>query len=49
MIVAVAKETLTGERRVALVPDGVKALVKAGLEVRVEDGRWRGTSCPRSV
>ncbi len=38
MIVAVAKETLAGERRVALVPDGVKALVKAGLEVRVEAG-----------
>ena len=38
MIVAVAKETLAGERRVALVPDGVKALVKAGLEVRIEAG-----------
>jgi NAD(P) transhydrogenase subunit alpha len=38
VIVAVAKETQPGERRVALVPDGVKALVKAGLEVRVEAG-----------
>ena len=38
MIVAVVKETLAGERRVALVPDGVKALVKLGLEVRVEAG-----------
>jgi NAD(P) transhydrogenase subunit alpha len=38
VIVGVVKETLAGERRVALVPDGVKALVKAGLEVRVEAG-----------
>ena len=38
MIVAVPKEGLAGERRVALVPDGVKALVKLGLELRVETG-----------
>jgi NAD(P) transhydrogenase subunit alpha len=38
VIVAVVKETLAGERRVALVPDGVKALAKAGLELRVEAG-----------
>jgi NAD(P) transhydrogenase subunit alpha len=38
VIVAVGKERLVGERRVALVPDGVKALVKAGLEVRIEAG-----------
>ncbi|MFI5318610.1 MAG: Re/Si-specific NAD(P)(+) transhydrogenase subunit alpha [Myxococcota bacterium] len=38
MIVAVPKETAAGERRVALVPDGVKALVKLGLDVRVEPG-----------
>jgi NAD(P) transhydrogenase subunit alpha len=38
VIVAVLKETLAGERRVALVADGVKALVKAGLEIRVEAG-----------
>jgi NAD(P) transhydrogenase subunit alpha len=38
VIVGVVKESLAGERRVALVPDGVKALVKAGLEVRVEAG-----------
>jgi NAD(P) transhydrogenase subunit alpha len=38
LIVGVVKETLAGERRVALVPDGVKALAKAGLEVRVEAG-----------
>jgi NAD(P) transhydrogenase subunit alpha len=38
VIVAVPKEGLPGEHRVALVPDGVKALVKAGLELRVEAG-----------
>jgi NAD(P) transhydrogenase subunit alpha len=38
VIVGVVKETQASERRVALVPDGVKALVKAGLEVRVEAG-----------
>jgi NAD(P) transhydrogenase subunit alpha len=38
VIVAVVRETLARERRVALVPDGVKALAKAGLEVRVEAG-----------
>jgi NAD(P) transhydrogenase subunit alpha len=38
VIVGVAKEALAGERRVALVPDGAKALAKAGLEVRVEAG-----------
>ena len=36
MIVAVAKETFPGEKRVALVPASVTALVKAGLEVIVE-------------
>ncbi len=36
MIVAVPKETQPGERRVALAPDGVKAIAKLGLEVRVE-------------
>lgn len=36
MIVAVPKETFPGERRVALVPASVSALMKAGLEVRVE-------------
>ena len=38
MKVAVVKETRAGERRVALVPQGVKTLVKAGLEVSVETG-----------
>ena len=38
MKVAVLKETRTGERRVALVPQGVQELVKAGLSVSVEAG-----------
>ena len=38
MILAVPKETWPGERRVALVPDSVKALAKAGIEVAVETG-----------
>jgi NAD(P) transhydrogenase subunit alpha len=38
MIVSVAKETAPGERRVALVPELVPKLNKAGLEVRVQSG-----------
>ncbi|MDH5590064.1 MAG: Re/Si-specific NAD(P)(+) transhydrogenase subunit alpha [Gemmatimonadota bacterium] len=38
MKVAVLKESRPGERRVALVPQGVQALVKAGLTVAVESG-----------
>jgi len=36
MRIAVLKEMTAGERRVALVPDGVARLVKAGHEVRLE-------------
>jgi proton-translocating NAD(P)+ transhydrogenase subunit alpha len=38
MKVGVPRETAPGERRVALTPDAVAALVKAGLEVLVEAG-----------
>src|SRR5262245_47240875 len=38
VIVGVLREIEPGERRVALVPDGVKVLVKAKLDVRVEAG-----------
>lgn len=38
MIVGVPKESLIGERRVALAPANVQALVKAGLDVLVESG-----------
>src|SRR4029450_11073229 len=38
MKVGVPKETASGERRVALVPDSTKRLVEAGGEVLVESG-----------
>jgi NAD(P) transhydrogenase subunit alpha len=38
MRIGVPKERAPGERRVALVPDGVAKLVKAGYQVRVESG-----------
>jgi NAD(P) transhydrogenase subunit alpha len=38
MRIGVPKETATGERRVALVPDSIQRLVKAGAEVVVERG-----------
>jgi NAD(P) transhydrogenase subunit alpha len=38
LTVGVVKETGQGERRVALVPDGVARLVQAGLSVLVESG-----------
>ena len=38
MKVGVPKETASGERRVALVPDSTKRLVEAGVEVLVESG-----------
>jgi len=42
VIIAVGKERLAGERRVALVPDGVRAFAKAELEVRIEAGAGAG-------
>ncbi|MEE3329386.1 MAG: Re/Si-specific NAD(P)(+) transhydrogenase subunit alpha [Myxococcota bacterium] len=38
MIVGIAKESISGERRVAVVPDVVKALIKKGHEVRFQAG-----------
>ncbi len=38
MRIGVPKETLEGERRVALIPDSVKALKAKGLDVVVESG-----------
>ena len=37
-VIGVPKEIKTGERRVALTPDGVKQLVKRGRKVIVETG-----------
>lgn len=38
VVVGVPKETLQNERRVALSPAGVQALVKQGFQVQVESG-----------
>jgi NAD(P) transhydrogenase subunit alpha len=38
MLIAVPAETLANEKRVALVPDSVKKLVRAGIDVLVESG-----------
>ena len=46
MIVAVAKETYPGERRVALVPTAVTALVKAGFDVVVESQAGESAGFP---
>lgn len=43
MKVVVPAETEQGERRVALLPDNAAALVKAGLDVEVQEGA--GTAC----
>lgn len=48
MKVAVLKETRSGESRVALVPMGVKALVKAGLDITVESGAGITSGVPDS-
>jgi len=44
--VAVPKETVPGERRVALVPDVVARMVKQGYEVMVEKGAGEGAYYP---
>ena len=46
MKVAVLRETNPNESRVALVPDGVKALLKKGLEVVVEKGAGEKAGFP---
>lgn len=42
MIIGVPRETREGERRVALLPQAVQALVQEGHEVRVESGAGEG-------
>jgi NAD(P) transhydrogenase subunit alpha len=49
VIVGVARETAPGERRVALVPDALAQLTKAGLEVVVEQGAGFGALIPDSA
>lgn len=45
MLVAVPKEILAGENRVALIPSSVSALTKVGLEVVIESGAGAGAFC----
>ncbi len=46
MRIGVPRETLEGERRVALMPDAVSRLVKAGVEVAVEAGAGTAAFAP---
>jgi NAD(P) transhydrogenase subunit alpha len=46
MRIAVLRETGAGERRVALVPDSVGRLVRAGHQVQVEQGAGQGAGFP---
>jgi NAD(P) transhydrogenase subunit alpha len=46
MNIAVVKETLLGERRVALVPASVAALAKLGCQVRIESGAGTSAGFP---
>src|SRR4029450_1834546 len=48
MRIGVPKETAQGERRVALVPDVVKALTAKEIEVAVEPSAGEGASHPDS-
>ena len=38
MKIAVPREIREGERRIALVPESCRKLVKAGIEVSIESG-----------
>lgn len=46
MIVSIPKETLPGEKRVAVIPANVQALIKKGLEVLVEQGAGEQAGYP---
>jgi NAD(P) transhydrogenase subunit alpha len=46
MRVVAPKETAPGERRVAIVPDSAKTLLKAGLELAVEAGAGAAAGVP---
>jgi NAD(P) transhydrogenase subunit alpha len=49
LIIGVPKETAPGERRVSLVPDALKPLRKADLEVVVERGAGEGAGFPDAL
>jgi hypothetical protein len=38
MIIGVPAESVAGERRVALIPESVKRLIAAGIDVGIEKG-----------
>jgi proton-translocating NAD(P)+ transhydrogenase subunit alpha len=46
MIVGVGKETVAGERRVAVTPDAARLLTRAGLELLVEAGAGTAAGFP---
>ena len=46
MKVGVARETAPGERRVALVPEALDRLAKAGVEILIETGAGAGSLIP---
>jgi len=49
MKIGVARETAPGERRVALVPEGLGKLTAAGLQILVESGAGLGALIPDSA
>ncbi|HRN52300.1 MAG TPA: hypothetical protein PK788_02330, partial [Gemmatimonadaceae bacterium] len=49
VIVGIPKESSVGERRVALVPESVGRLVKAGVTVRVERGAGTAAGFPDTL
>ena len=46
MIVGIPKETFPGERRVAMVPANMALLIKAGVELLIEEGAGLGAGIP---
>lgn len=44
MLIAIPKETVPGERRVAVVPESIPKLTKAGLEVALQPGAGQAAS-----
>ncbi len=49
MIVGIPKETFPGQKQVAIVPDGVAALKKAGLEIMLEAGAGNEAGYPNEL
>jgi H+-translocating NAD(P) transhydrogenase subunit alpha len=49
VIIAVPRESIPGEQRVATVPDIVQKMVKSGYEVRIEQGAGAGAFYPDNL